>query len=48
MVYNMSIDMFVALSNPTRRAILKFLASYGEPGKIRNSIQKTGETPWEK
>src|SRR4249919_1325798 len=27
MVYNISIDMFVALSDPTRRAILEILAS---------------------
>jgi DNA-binding transcriptional ArsR family regulator len=30
MVYNMSMDMFVALSDPTRRAILEILASSGE------------------
>jgi DNA-binding transcriptional ArsR family regulator len=30
MVYNMSMDMFVALSDPTRRAILEILASRGE------------------
>src|SRR5215471_11461151 len=30
MVYNMSMDMFVALSDPTRRAILEILASGGE------------------
>ena len=30
MVYNMSMDMFVALSDPTRRAILELLANCGE------------------
>src|SRR5258706_2331366 len=30
MVYNMSMDMFVALADPTRRAILELLASRGE------------------
>ena len=30
MLYNMSMDMFVALSDPTRRAILEILASSGE------------------
>ena len=30
MLYNMSMDMFVALSDPTRRAILDILASCGE------------------
>ena len=30
MVYNMSMDMFGALSDPTRRAILELLASSGE------------------
>jgi DNA-binding transcriptional ArsR family regulator len=30
MVYNISMDMFVALSDPTRRAILELLASRGE------------------
>jgi DNA-binding transcriptional ArsR family regulator len=30
MLYNMSMDMFVALSDPTRRAILEILASRGE------------------
>ena len=30
MVYNMSMDMFVALSDPTRRAILEILANSGE------------------
>jgi len=30
MVYNISMDMFVALSDPTRRAILEILASNGE------------------
>jgi DNA-binding transcriptional ArsR family regulator len=30
MLYNMSMDMFVALSDPTRRAILELLASCGE------------------
>jgi DNA-binding transcriptional ArsR family regulator len=30
MVYNMSMDMFVALSDPTRRSILEILASRGE------------------
>ena len=30
MLYNMSMDMFVALSDPTRRAILELLASRGE------------------
>src|SRR5258707_10988817 len=30
MVYNMSMDMFVALSDPTRRTILEILASSGE------------------
>jgi DNA-binding transcriptional ArsR family regulator len=30
MVYNISMDMFVALSDPTRRAILEILASSGE------------------
>jgi DNA-binding transcriptional ArsR family regulator len=30
MVYNMAMDMFVALSDPTRRAILELLASRGE------------------
>src|SRR5437763_14535698 len=30
MVYNMSMDMFVALADPTRRAILEILASSGE------------------
>ena len=30
MFYNMSMDMFVALSDPTRRAILEILASSGE------------------
>jgi DNA-binding transcriptional ArsR family regulator len=30
MVYNMFMDMFAALSDPTRRAILELLASSGE------------------
>jgi DNA-binding transcriptional ArsR family regulator len=30
LVYNMSMDMFVALADPTRRAILEILASGGE------------------
>jgi DNA-binding transcriptional ArsR family regulator len=30
MLYNMSMDMFIALSDPTRRAILELLASRGE------------------
>src|SRR5205085_1616477 len=30
MLYNISMDMFVALSDPTRRAILEILASSGE------------------
>src|SRR6266700_7662831 len=30
MLYNMFMDMFVALSDPTRRAILEILASSGE------------------
>ena len=30
MVYNIAMDMFVALSDPTRRAILEILASSGE------------------
>ena len=30
MVYNIVMDMFVALSDPTRRAILEILASRGE------------------
>ena len=30
MVYNMDMDMFVALADPTRRAILEILASSGE------------------
>src|ERR1700693_3195524 len=30
MVYNIAMDMFVALSDPTRRAILEILASRGE------------------
>ena len=30
MLYNMSMDMFVALADPTRRAILEILASSGE------------------
>jgi len=30
MLYNMPMDMFVALSDPTRRAILEILASSGE------------------
>jgi DNA-binding transcriptional ArsR family regulator len=30
MFYNMSMDMFVALSDPTRRAILEILATRGE------------------
>ncbi len=30
MLYNMAMDMFVALSDPTRRAILELLASRGE------------------
>jgi DNA-binding transcriptional ArsR family regulator len=30
MVYNIVMDMFVALSDPTRRAILEILASSGE------------------
>jgi DNA-binding transcriptional ArsR family regulator len=30
MVYNVAMDMFVALSDPTRRAILEILASRGE------------------
>src|SRR5438552_7312135 len=30
MVYNMAMDMFVALSDPTRRAILEILANRGE------------------
>ncbi len=30
MLYNVSMDMFVALSDPTRRAILEILASRGE------------------
>src|SRR5881394_4164893 len=30
MLYNMSMDMFVALSDPTRRTILELLASRGE------------------
>jgi len=30
MLYNMSMDMFVALSDPTRRAILEILANRGE------------------
>src|SRR5260221_14632625 len=30
MIYNISMDMFVALSDPTRRAILEILASSGE------------------
>src|SRR5579859_4539379 len=30
MVYNRSMDMFVALSDPTRRAILELLANSGE------------------
>src|SRR5260370_9064985 len=30
MIYNMSMDMFVAISDPTRRAILEILASSGE------------------
>ena len=30
MAYNMSMDMFVALADPTRRAILEILASSGE------------------
>ena len=30
MVYNIAMDMFVALSDPTRRAILELLASSGE------------------
>src|SRR5213080_4476427 len=30
MFYNMAMDMFVALADPTRRAILEILASRGE------------------
>src|SRR5205085_9459028 len=30
MLYNISMDMFVALADPTRRAILEILASSGE------------------
>src|SRR5437763_10127020 len=30
MIYNISMDMFVALADPTRRAILEILASSGE------------------
>jgi len=30
MLYNMSMDIFVALADPTRRAILEILASSGE------------------
>jgi DNA-binding transcriptional ArsR family regulator len=30
MLYNMAMDMFVALSDPTRRAILEILATRGE------------------
>jgi DNA-binding transcriptional ArsR family regulator len=30
MVYNVAMDMFVALADPTRRAILEILASSGE------------------
>ena len=30
MLYNMAMDMFVALADPTRRAILEILASSGE------------------
>jgi DNA-binding transcriptional ArsR family regulator len=30
MLYNVSMDMFVALSDPTRRAILELLANCGE------------------
>jgi DNA-binding transcriptional ArsR family regulator len=30
MIYNMFMDMFVALSDPTRRAILEILAIRGE------------------
>ena len=30
MLYNMAMDMFVALSDPTRRTILEILASRGE------------------
>src|SRR5947199_9320613 len=30
MIYNIAMDMFVALSDPTRRAILEILASSGE------------------
>src|SRR5579871_5593663 len=30
MLYNMAMDMFVALADPTRRAILELLASRGE------------------
>src|SRR5260221_2162614 len=30
MLYNIAMDMFVALSDPTRRAILELLASSGE------------------
>jgi DNA-binding transcriptional ArsR family regulator len=30
MIYNLRMDMFVALSDPTRRAILELLANYGE------------------
>jgi DNA-binding transcriptional ArsR family regulator len=30
MVYNMAMDMFVALADPTRRAILEILATHGE------------------
>src|SRR6058998_2705485 len=30
MLYNMSMDMFVALADPTRRAILEILANRGE------------------
>ena len=30
MLYNIDMDMFVALADPTRRNILELLASYGE------------------
>src|ERR1700758_4311983 len=30
MIYNKDMDMFIALSDPTRRAILEILATHGE------------------
>ncbi|GCE15650.1 hypothetical protein KTT_55090 [Tengunoibacter tsumagoiensis] len=47
--YNQSMDMFVALADPTRRAILELLASSGElkEEQARSYLREKGNTSWQ-